>query len=71
MTEQQREALQALRESDKLFVNAEAIAPIVEADPQDVRNALQERDLGFACWISNHRVKINRVSFLRWLGEQI
>ena len=64
--------IQELKDSDKAYVNAKDIAPIINADPAWIRfQAHENKDkLGFNVIITNRRVKIPRKAFLQFLGEE-
>lgn len=65
--------IQELKESNKAYVNAKDIAPIINADPAWIRFQAHENPakLGFNVIVYNHRVKIPRKSFLRFIGEEV
>lgn len=59
--------------SEKTFLNAEDIAPILECDDQDLRGQAQ-RDpskLGFPTIVIGKRVKFPRVGFLAFVKGNI
>ena len=65
--------LQEIEASDKTFLNAEDVAPILECDPQDLRGQAQ-RDpskLGFPVIVIGKRVKFPRAGFLSFVSGVI
>lgn len=63
--------LQDLKDSNALFVTAEDVRNILEADPATVRRqALADGSvMGFNVSVIGNRTRIPRKAFLRWLGE--
>ena len=64
--------LDEIKASDKLMLTPADIAPVLRADPQDIRLTarLHPERLGFPVIIIKSRTKIPRVPFLRYMGEQ-
>ena len=67
--------LSELERTDKAFVSVYDVSPILECDPQNLRDALdidEERPVEMRrflfphCKIGNRR-KISRVGFIRWM----
>ena len=67
--------LSELEQTDKAFVSVYDIAPVLECDPQKLRDALdidEERPVEMRrflfphCKVGNRR-KISRVGFIRWM----
>lgn len=65
--------LNELLSSDAVFVNANDIAPILNARPQEIRNQAKADAsvLGFPVIVINKRVRVPRVPFLRWIGMDV
>ena len=63
--------LQDLKDSNALFVTAEDVRNILEADPATVRRqAMADGSvMGFNVSVIGNRTRIPRKAFLRWLGE--
>ena len=63
--------LQELKDSNALFVTAEDVRNILEADPATVRRqAMADGSvMGFNVSVIGNRTRIPRKAFLRWLGE--
>lgn len=61
--------LQEIRESDKLFLNANDIAKVCGCTSQKIREQARRRPelLGFSVTVTGHRVKIPRKQFLRYI----
>ena len=61
--------LDEIKASDKLILTPADIAPVLGADPQDIRVAAKQRPdmLGFHVCVLGSRVKIPRRAFLNWL----
>lgn len=64
--------LSELKRSDKVCVNAADIAPVIGADPSWIRYQARNdpAKLGFPTIVYKTRVKIPRVPFLRFIGEE-
>ena len=71
MTKKQEEALEALKSDNRIFVDADDIAPVLESNPQDIRDTAQVdvHQLGYPATLVKSRLKIPRKRFLAWLGE--
>lgn len=64
--------LEEIRASDKTVLTPADIAPVLGADPQDIRVAakLHPERLGFNVAVVGSRIKIPRLAFIRWMeGE--
>lgn len=61
--------LDEIRKSDKLFLTAKDIAPILGSNAQSIRSSSPE-ELGFKVIKIGTRTKIPRKAFLQWLGEE-
>lgn len=63
--------LKELKDSNALFVTAEDVRNILEADPATVRRqAMTDGSvMGFNVSVIGNRTRIPRKAFLRWLGE--
>lgn len=61
--------LDEIRNSTKEVLTPADIAPVLGADPQDIRLAAKQRPnlLGFNVCIMGSRIKIPRRAFLNWL----
>lgn len=59
--------------SDEVFLTPAEVAPVLGSDPQTIRVAAQSRPelLGFPVTVIGNRVKIPRIPFLRFVGENI
>lgn len=64
--------LDEMKSSTKLFLVPADIAPILETDPHTIRCTAREKPelIGYPFTFCGCRMKIPRVSFLRWLGEK-
>lgn len=60
-----------MRASEQRWLTAEDIAPVLECDPNTIRRQAQDdpSKLGFPVSVVCTRVKINRVGFLKFIGE--
>jgi len=56
--------------TDKVFLTAAEIAPILHCDPQCIRRQAQTRAfmLGFPTVVQGARVRIPRIPFLKFMG---
>lgn len=63
--------IQEMEKSTKLYLTAEDIAPYLQCDPQAIRITARNHPdwLGFPVVCTEHRVKIPRKPFLRFLGR--
>lgn len=61
--------LDEIKASDKLMLTPADIAPVLGADPQDIRiqAKLNPGRLGFPVTVIKTRTKIPRLGFLNWL----
>ena len=68
-----QQAIQALIESDKVFLSPADVAPILGMDPHSIRLASRQRPelLKFEFIISGNRTKIPRIPFLRYIGINV
>lgn len=65
--------LEEIRVSNKTMLTPADIAPVLGADPQDIRVAARQRPdmLGFNVAVIGTRVKVPRLAFIRWMeGER-
>jgi len=71
MTKSQLEAFNRIKEMDKLFLNVEEIAPVLECNPHDIRKQARERPdlLGFPVVVYGSRIKIPRLPFIQFFEE--
>ena len=71
MTNFQLEAFIKIKAMDKLFLNVEEIAPVLECNPHDIRKQARERPelLGFPVTIYGSRTKIPRLPFIKFVEE--
>ena len=71
MTNSQLEALNRIKEMDKLFLNVDEIAPVLECNPQDIRGQARARPelLGFPVIVYCSRIKIPRLPFIQFVEE--
>ena len=62
-----------IKSSTKLFLTPADIAPVLGSDPHTVRCTAKQRPelLGFEFTFIGNRMKIPRIPFLRFLGENI
>jgi len=60
---------QEIKASDKLFLTAQDVAPVLQCDPQTLRLAVrQQKELvGFNCSMIGQTLRIPRVAFIRWV----
>lgn len=65
--------LEEIKASTKLFLTPGDIAPVLGSDPHTVRCTARQRPelLGFEFTFSGNRMKIPRIPFLRFLGENV
>ena len=65
--------LEEIKKSDTLFLTPAQVAPILRTDPQLIRIVAKTNpsQLGFPVSVIKSRVKIPRVPFLRWIGENV
>lgn len=63
--------LEEMKNSTKLFLTPEEVAPVMGSNPHTIRCTARQRPelLGFKFTFSGNRMKIPRIPFLRWLGE--
>lgn len=66
-------AIEALKVDNRLFVDADDIAPVLESNPQDIRDTARRdiTQLGFPAIRIGARLKIPREPFLRYIGEDV
>lgn len=64
--------LEEIKHSSKRFLTPAEIAVVLESDPQTIRLTARETPelIGYAFTFSGSHMKIPRVPFLRWLGEE-
>ena len=63
--------IEEMKRSNKRFLIPADIAEVLESDPQTIRCTAKETPqlIGYNFTFSGSRMKIPRVPFLRWLGE--
>lgn len=63
--------LEEMKNSDKVFLTPNDVAPVLRSDPHAVRVTARQRPdlLGFEFTFIGNRMKIPRLAFLHWLGE--
>ena len=63
--------LAEIKESNKLWLTPDEIAPVIGAHAQSIRAAAREKPelLGFPVTVVGRRTRIPRIPFLRFLGE--
>lgn len=68
-----QEAIQAIVDSDKVFLTPADVAPILGMDPHSIRLTARQRPelLKFEFILSGNRTKIPRIPFLRYIGINI
>lgn len=65
--------LNEIKASDKTVLTPGDIAEVLDADPQDIRVQAKQAPerLGFNVAVVGSRVKIPRISFLRFMGVDV
>ena len=65
--------VEEIKASTKLFLTPADVAPVLGSDPHTVRCTARQRPdlLGFQFTFSGNRMKIPRIPFLRFLGENV
>ncbi len=65
--------LAELKASDKIWITPAEAAPFLQCDPNYIRRCAKDSPdkLGFQILMINSRIKINRKSFLSYLGEAL
>ena len=68
-----QEAIQAIVDSDKVFLTPADVAPILGMDPHSIRLIARQRPelLKFEFILSGNRTKIPRIPFLRYIGINV
>lgn len=68
-----QEAIQAIVDSDKVFLTPADVAPILGMDPHTIRCTAKQRPelLKFEFILSGNRTKIPRIPFLRYIGINV
>ena len=63
--------VEEIKASTDRWLTADQIAPVLECDPNSIRRQAQAdpQKLGFPVTVIGARVKVNRLGFLRFLGE--
>ena len=71
MTKSQIEAFRNIKAMDKLFVNVDEVAPVLECNAHDIRGQARDRPelLGFPVTIYGSRIKIPRLPFIQFVEE--
>lgn len=64
--------LDEIKRSSKRFLVPAEVAEVLESDAQTIRMTARETPelIGYAFTFSGNHMKIPRVPFLRWLGEE-
>lgn len=72
-TSTRQKAIQAIIDSDKVFLTPADVAPILGMDPHTIRCTAKQRPelLKFEFIISGNRTKIPRIPFLRYIGINV
>ena len=62
-----------LRESQKPFLSVEEVSGVLGANPHSIRVTARQRPelIGFPFTFSGNRMKIPRIPFLRFIGEDV
>lgn len=65
--------LAEIRASDKAFLTPAEVAPVIQCDPQFIRDMARQNpaQLGFPVTVMGKRTKIPRIAFLRFLGFSV
>jgi hypothetical protein len=65
--------IEEIKASPKMFLIPADIAPLIGSDPHTIRCTAKQRPdlLGFEFTFTGNRMKIPRIPFLRFLGEEI
>lgn len=65
--------LTEIKQSTKPFLSAAEVAELMGSDPHTLRTTARQRPelLGFPFAFSGNRMKIPRIPFLRWMGENV
>lgn len=65
--------IEELRSSDKEYFTPADVAPVLQCDPQTIRETAKKRPhlVGYNFTFTGNRMKIPRLAFLRWLGETV
>lgn len=68
-----QKAIQAIVDSDKVFLTPADVAPILGMDPHSIRLTARQRPelLKFEFILSGNRTKIPRIPFLRYIGINV
>lgn len=61
--------LSEIKSSNKVFLLAKDVAPVLGSDEQTIRVSAHMGALGFPCFFTGNRLKIPRIPFLQFLGE--
>lgn len=63
--------VEEIKASPERWLTADQIAPVMECDPNSIRRQAQTdpAKLGFPVTVIGARVKVNRMGFLKFLGE--
>lgn len=62
--------IEDVMKSNRTFLSAQDIAPILRCDPQAIRVQAREKpeSMGYPVLVIGRRVRIPRIPFLRYLG---
>lgn len=65
--------LSEIKQSTKPFLSVADVAGLMGSDPHTIRMTARQRPelLGFPFAFSGNRMKIPRIPFLRWMGENV
>jgi len=71
MTKSQIGAFNKIKAMDKLLINVDEVAPVLECNAQDIRGQARDRPelLGFPVSIYGTRIKIPRLPFIQFVEE--
>ena len=58
-----------IKQSEKLILTAQDVAPVLQCDPQTLRLAVrrQKELVGFNCSMIGQTLRIPRVAFIKWM----
>ena len=64
--------VEEIRLSDKPFLTPADVAPVLRSDPHTIRCTARQKPhlLGFPFTFTGNRMKIPRIAFLRFLGQE-
>lgn len=62
--------LKEIKTSDKIMLTAQDVSPVVNCDPQTLRLSVRNGDpVGFNCSMIGKSLRIPRMAFLNWIGD--